>query len=101
MPSTSFYKHLFLEPAEFDFIIVGGGRCGTVVANRLSENPDFTTLLLEEGCDTSPLSSIPGLSSYTFFKNYTKIYKMKPQSNFGLGLKVIYFFTIKLYQPYQ
>lgn len=44
---------------EFDFIVVGGGAAGSVIAGRLSENEklNITTVLIEAGCEDPMLSS--------------------------------------------
>ena len=45
----------------YDFIIIGGGSAGCVLAHRLTANNNFEVCLIEAGSrDTNPLIHIPG-----------------------------------------
>ncbi|KAJ7856722.1 aryl-alcohol-oxidase from pleurotus Eryingii [Mycena olivaceomarginata] len=69
----------------YDFVIVGGGTAGNVVANRLTENPGFSVLVLEAGGSNIGIldSIVPGLDGGLFDPSlgYTWNYTTIPQSN--------------------
>ena len=48
-----------METQTFDYIVVGAGSAGSVLANRLSANPKHRVLVLEAGRESHPWSRIP------------------------------------------
>lgn len=51
-----------LESKSYDFVIIGGGTAGLVLASRLTENPQTHVLVLEAGTSKLDVSiSIPYL----------------------------------------
>lgn len=67
----------------FDYIIIGAGSAGCVLANRLSENPDCKVLLLEAGgSDWNPLIHMPaGIAKLVNIKSLNWNYYTQPEAN--------------------
>ena len=60
---------------EYDFVIIGGGSAGAVIANRLSEIGYWKILLLEAGPDENEISDVPSLAAYLQLSNIDWQYK--------------------------
>ncbi|XP_057339330.1 glucose dehydrogenase [FAD, quinone]-like [Microplitis mediator] len=70
----------------FDFIIVGGGSAGSVLASRLSEQPDWKVLLIEAGTYPSAKSNVPARFFELWGTAEDYFYPKEPQDNFCLGM---------------
>ena len=70
---------------QFDYVIIGAGTAGCVLANRLSANPDVSVALIEAGPpDTTPLAHVPSLVGTLMFNpRYGWGYKSVPQPQLG------------------
>nr|CAI5848985.1 unnamed protein product [Callosobruchus analis] len=67
--------------AWYDFIIVGGGSAGSVLANRLTEIPNWKVLLLEAGGQETEISDVPILSLYLHKSKLDWGYKTEPSDS--------------------
>ena len=67
---------------EYDYVIVGAGSAGCVLANRLSANPHTRVCLLEAGGgDKSPLLHVPAGWAATFKnKKFDWSYETEPEA---------------------
>ena len=71
------------QPESFDYIVVGAGSAGCVLANRLSEDGRHRVLLLEAGpADRYPWIHIPiGYGKTMFHPRYNWGFHTEPDPN--------------------
>ncbi|XP_030762861.1 glucose dehydrogenase [FAD, quinone]-like isoform X2 [Sitophilus oryzae] len=70
-----------LDFGTFDFIIIGAGAGGGVLANRLSEILEWNVLLLEAGGSPDDFTKILGLSAYTYYSTRSWGYNVTSQKH--------------------
>src|SRR5689334_22309793 len=68
-------------PNEYDYLIVGAGSAGCVLANRLTEDPDVRVLLLEAGPpDRSIFIHMPSAFAFPLRgETYNWAYRTEPE----------------------
>ncbi|XP_065647440.1 choline dehydrogenase, mitochondrial isoform X3 [Hydra vulgaris] len=81
----SIFRHFLTWSTSHDYVIVGAGSAGCVLANRLSENPDNRVLSLEAGPQDSWWNwkiHMPGAIQYNLQNDkYNWYYNTVPQSH--------------------
>lgn len=72
-----------MDKMEFDYVIVGAGSAGCVLANRLTEDPGTSVLLIEAGGkDSSIFIQMPtALSIPMNMEKYNWFYESEPEPN--------------------
>ncbi|PNF33850.1 Glucose dehydrogenase [FAD, quinone] [Cryptotermes secundus] len=71
---------------EYDFIVVGAGTAGSVVASRLSEVPNWNVLVIEAGSDPPLASDIPAIFLGLQKSDIDWQFKTEPQKDNCQGL---------------
>lgn len=71
----------------YDFIIIGAGSAGSVVANRLSENQKWSVLLLEAGRNENFFTDVPLMAAFQSATSYNWGYKGEKSNTSCLSLK--------------
>ncbi|KAG0430591.1 hypothetical protein HPB47_022559 [Ixodes persulcatus] len=71
----------------YDYIIVGGGSAGALLANRLSSRPELRVLLVEAGGVENTLTDVPLMASLNLRGPLDWDFWTEPQRNACLALK--------------
>ncbi|MEO7126431.1 MAG: GMC family oxidoreductase N-terminal domain-containing protein [Nakamurella sp.] len=74
----------------YDYVIIGAGTAGSVLANRLSEDPSVRVLIVEAGTrDLNPMIHVPAGCGFLFGKSVNWRFRTTPQP--GLDNREIWY----------
>ncbi|KPJ02587.1 Glucose dehydrogenase [acceptor] [Papilio xuthus] len=80
---SSFYTNL---QEEYDYIIVGAGTAGSLIAHRIATETNFTFVVLEAGGRSYPLLEIPFIGPLLHGSIYDWQYESTPQEHACLAM---------------
>ncbi|OWF37530.1 glucose dehydrogenase [FAD, quinone]-like isoform X2 [Mizuhopecten yessoensis] len=85
---SSFHAIIDRTNSSYDFVIVGAGTAGSVLASRLTEDSDVKVLLLEAGGEETrdPNLHVPLLSSLQKNPDFEWMYYTVPQKYAAMGM---------------
>lgn len=72
-------QNMIAEYGTYDYVIIGGGAAGSVVASRLSEVAEWKILVLEAGGKGNDFVEIPAMHPYLIKSDYNWAYYSTPQ----------------------
>lgn len=92
--TLSLFRHAVAFNLDYDYIIVGGGLCGLVVANRLSEIPGITVAVIEAGGSVINNENVTNVDDFTIalgtpidwrYESTNKIYAARQKIEYHSG----------------
>lgn len=89
---TAFVSAFSSSSSSYDYVVVGGGTCGLVVANRLSEHANISVLIIEAGGPVYDNVDVTDPNGYgrAFNTGIDWQYKTEPQVFADSGIRTLH-----------